>query len=90
MYTKKLSKILYITSILIFITISSNLVMAAYDFREDPVGEKISTSSVEVDSDNDLVPDDIEKIFGTDPENVDTDGDGMWDGYEIVCGTPNG
>jgi len=90
MYTKKLSKILYITSILILITISSNLVMAADDFREDPVGEKISTSSVEVDSDNDLVPDDIEKILGTNSGNADTDGDGMWDVYEILCGTPNG
>ena len=43
-----------------------------FDFEIDP----------EVDSDNDGLPDYIEKEIGTDRYNADTDGDGLPDGYE--------
>jgi outer membrane protein OmpA-like peptidoglycan-associated protein len=35
------------------------------------------------DSDNDGIPDKIEKQLGTDPHNPDTDGDGLTDGDEV-------
>lgn len=43
-----------------------------FDFEIDP----------EVDSDNDGLPDYLEKELGTDRYNADTDGDGLPDGYE--------
>lgn len=43
-----------------------------FDFEIDP----------EVDSDNDGLPDYLEKEIGTDRYNADTDGDGLPDGYE--------
>lgn len=43
-----------------------------FDFEIDP----------EVDSDNDGLPDYLEKEIGTDRYNTDTDGDGLPDGYE--------
>lgn len=39
-----------------------------------------------VDSDNDGLTDDQEKIFGTDPAKADTDGDGYKDGEEVKGG----
>jgi hypothetical protein len=39
-----------------------------------------------IDSDEDGLPDDMEKRFGTDPFNADTDGDGNNDGEEIKNG----
>lgn len=44
------------------------------------------------DADFDGVPDEVEKILGTDPNNIDTDGDGLTDQYEIwgVNGIPVG
>ncbi len=38
------------------------------------------------DFDNDGLPDEIETIYGTDPNNPDTDGDGYTDGEEIASG----
>lgn len=40
-----------------------------------------------VDSDNDGLPDDVERERGTDPLNEDTDGDGINDGVEVLAGT---
>lgn len=41
-----------------------------------------------LDSDNDGLPDYVEKAYGTDPENPDTDGDGLTDYEEIyITGT---
>ena len=39
-----------------------------------------------IDSDEDGLPDDMEKRFGTDPSKADTDGDGYNDGEEIKNG----
>src|SRR4051812_31320832 len=39
-------------------------------------------NSVDVDDDNDLLPDQLELAIGTDPCNSDTDGDGVEDGFE--------
>jgi hypothetical protein len=36
-----------------------------------------------IDSDQDGLPDDMEKIIGSDPDNNDTDGDGLSDGEEV-------
>ncbi|MFA5095705.1 MAG: hypothetical protein WC447_03555, partial [Candidatus Paceibacterota bacterium] len=42
-----------------------------------------SPMALMVDSDQDGLPDDMEKIIGTDPNNPDTDGDGYMDGVEL-------
>ncbi len=48
-------------------------------------------ASSALDSDNDQLPDNIEKLYGTDPHNPDTDGDGYSDGHEVQNGyNPNG
>ncbi len=39
------------------------------------------------DDDGDLLPDETEWAFGTDPLNPDTDGDGVPDGVEVLRGT---
>jgi len=44
------------------------------------------SSYLGVDSDNDGLDDDLEKLFGTDPANPDTDGDGYLDGEETENG----
>jgi len=45
----------------------------------DADGQK---NSVDGDDDNDMLTDDVEKSFATDPCKADTDGDGVEDGYE--------
>ncbi len=37
-----------------------------------------------IDTDNDLMPDYLEELYGCDPNNPDSDGDGYEDGYELV------
>ena len=39
------------------------------------------------DSDHDGLPDNVERMLGTDPHNADTDGDGWPDGVEVLAGT---
>jgi IPT/TIG domain len=39
-------------------------------------------NSADGDDDNDLLPDNLEAVLGTDPCKFDTDGDGVSDGYE--------
>jgi IPT/TIG domain len=39
-------------------------------------------NSVDGDDDNDLLPDNLEAVLGTDPCKFDSDGDGVSDGYE--------
>jgi hypothetical protein len=41
------------------------------------------SGSVGGDTDGDGIPDDLEPVFGTDPNNPDTDGDGLSDGDEV-------
>ena len=43
----------------------------------------VSTYVAPKDSDNDGLPDDEEKQYGTNPHNPDTDGDGLSDGDEV-------
>lgn len=38
------------------------------------------------DTDEDLIPDELEPFYGTDKNNPDTDGDGIPDGYELFAG----
>jgi len=40
-----------------------------------------------LDSDGDGIPDDLERLLGTDPFNADTDGDGYPDGLEVALGS---
>jgi hypothetical protein len=40
-----------------------------------------------LDSDGDGLPDDVERMLGTDPFNPDTDGDGYPDGLEVTLGS---
>lgn len=42
-----------------------------------------SPMALMIDTDQDGLPDDMEKIIGTDPNNADTDGDGYADGVEL-------
>jgi hypothetical protein len=37
-----------------------------------------------LDSDHDGIPDDLERMIGTDPFNADTDGDGIPDGRDLM------
>lgn len=41
---------------------------------------------IRADTDGDGLPDDLERIYQTDPENPDTDGDGYEDGLEVANG----
>jgi len=50
-------------------------------------GAETSASLIVIDTDKDGLPDDLEKILGTDPNNPDTDGDGVSDGDEVRKGT---
>jgi hypothetical protein len=54
--------------------------------------EKLGTSDLKYDTDEDGLPDKIEiEKWGTDPTNKDTDGDGYTDAFEIFKGyNPNG
>lgn len=45
-----------------------------------------SGASREKDSDGDLLSDEMEAQYGTDPKNPDTDGDGYKDGVEVNDG----
>ncbi len=40
-----------------------------------------------LDTDNDMLTDSYESLYGIDPTNSDTDGDGFSDGEEISAGT---
>ena len=49
------------------------------------------SSVVEIDSDNDGLVDDLERLYGSDPNNPDTDGDGFTDYEEVLNDyNPNG
>jgi len=45
-----------------------------------------TAASLNIDSDNDGLPDWKEALYGTDPHNPDTDGDGTTDGDEVAQG----
>jgi hypothetical protein len=47
----------------------------------------IPLDGTETDSDHDGLPDEVEYVYGTDPNNPDTDGDGISDGAEVAQGT---
>jgi hypothetical protein len=53
----------------------------------DPQSPGADRSHSNVDSDGDLLSDQDEAVYGTDPNNADTDGDFIADGDEIANGT---
>ena len=44
---------------------------------------KYDSSNIIIDTDNDIISDEFEKLLGTDPTLDDTDGDGLFDYNEI-------
>lgn len=65
------------------IVIASFVVFAATYFA---MAENKNTSTVFLDSDQDGLTDQEEKMIGTNPKNPDTDGDGYSDGKEVKSG----
>ncbi|MEI7425418.1 MAG: hypothetical protein WCK16_00635 [Candidatus Moraniibacteriota bacterium] len=64
--------------------ILSSLILSSFAFY---VGaENTTTKSIFLDSDQDGLSDEEEKIYGTNPANPDTDGDGYSDGTEVRSG----
>lgn len=64
-------------------------VLSDIEEQESLTGQGAMIDSI--DSDSDGLDDDLEKVFGTDPNNPDTDGDGYSDGSEVSNGyNPNG
>ena len=56
-----------------------------------PLNDLDAQAEIVTDSDNDGLSDDMEKVYGTDPNKADTDGDGYNDGDEVNGGfNPNG
>lgn len=59
------------------------------DLKKISIG--IESRFIDIDTDNDNLPDKLEEAMGTNPNNSDTDGDGYSDGSEIKNGyNPNG
>lgn len=64
-----------------------NRVMSQFMSPENnPAFSSSDDQSPSIDSDNDGLPDDLETIYGTDPQNPDTDGDSYNDAQEIENG----
>jgi len=73
-------------NIKISLAIFSVLVIASFAFLAAAQENSPSNKSVFLDSDQDGLSDEEEKMRGTDPENKDTDGDGYSDGTEVKSG----
>ena len=62
-----------------------------YDFSQAVTNDTILYAqwiNIDIDTDGDQIPDDLEGYFGSDPSKADTDGDGLSDYQEcIVLGT---
>lgn len=67
----------------IAILVASFVVFAATFFA---MAENKNTSTIFLDSDQDGLTDQEEKMIGTDPKNPDSDGDGYSDGKEVQSG----
>lgn len=66
-------------------TSTSTLATGTLPEATSTIGQASSTTA-NLDSDNDGLTDAEEKIYGTDPHNPDTDGDGYLDGAEVKAG----
>jgi len=71
---------------------AETLLLGFTDFTTPGVGQRLEVpdivigTSIAPDRDNDGLPDDAEKVMGTDPNDPDTDDDGILDGAEIRQG----
>lgn len=60
---------------------------SAANISEQPATQTTSSTSTQIqDTDDDGIPDDQERLYGTDPYKADTDGDGFTDAQEIKNG----
>lgn len=64
----------------------SILAVASFAFLSSAQENSSTSNNVFVDSDQDGLSDQEEKLYGTDPHNLDTDGDGYSDGAEVKSG----
>ncbi len=62
------------------------LILSSFAFYVGAENNSNGTKSIFLDSDQDGLSDEEEKIYGTDPHNPDTDGDGYSDGAEVRSG----
>jgi hypothetical protein len=66
--------------------ILSGLLFLSFGFFVSAQNASSGTSNIMLDSDQDGLTDQEEKLYGTDPHNPDTDGDGYMDGAEVKAG----
>lgn len=64
----------------------ASLIILSFAFYVGAENSSTGTKSVFLDSDQDGLSDEEEKIYGTNPSNPDTDGDGYSDGAEVRSG----
>ncbi len=64
----------------------ASLLVLSFAFYVRAENTSAGTKSIFLDSDQDGLSDEEEKIYGTDPHNPDTDGDGYSDGAEVRSG----
>jgi len=62
------------------------MVIASFSFFATAQEQALTTKNIFLDSDQDGLSDEEEKVYGTDPQKADTDGDGYSDGAEIRSG----
>ncbi len=66
--------------------ILASLIVLSFAFFVGAENNSKTASNIFLDSDQDGLSDEEEKIYGTDPRNPDTDGDGYSDGAEVRSG----
>lgn len=66
--------------------ILASLIILSYAFFVGAQENSQTSNNIFIDSDQDGLSDQEEKLYGTDPHNPDTDGDGYSDGVEVKSG----
>ncbi len=76
--------VVIIVIVIIFDSLQNN--QGVYKNQGLAKGTSTTVAQINIDSDNDGLPDWKEALYGTDPHNPDTDGDGTNDGDEVAQG----